>query len=178
MAYKIIDNFLPPFSFQQILESYTDMKVPWYFRDYVSTRGEGEIAEPQNYQFINISYDRGLAYGSGLTFVQDILNELRALTVIRIKANLLPVRDRIIQFPMHHDNPAFTDNDLQYSVGIYYLNTNNGYTVLEDGTKIESIANRMVLLPGNMLHTGTTSTDTKRLLINFNFISADTPSLY
>ena len=51
-----------------------------------------------------------------------------------------------------------------------YMNTNNGYTLLEDGTKIDSIENRLTLFPGDMLHTGISQTDTNiRVVLNFNF---------
>jgi len=50
------------------------------------------------------------------------------------------------------------------------MNTNNGYTKFEDGTKIESVANRMVFFSSNMKHTGTSCTDEKiRVVINFNY---------
>ena len=54
---------------------------------------------------------------------------------------------------------------------ILYLNTNNGYTRFEDGTKVESVANRMVTFPNQMMHTGTTTTDSEyRLVLNLNYV--------
>ena len=54
---------------------------------------------------------------------------------------------------------------------ILYLNTNNGYTAFEDGTKIPSVANTFVSFPSGMKHTRTTCTDVKfRGVINFNYI--------
>ena len=51
------------------------------------------------------------------------------------------------------------------------MNTNNGYTRFEDGTKVESVANRMVTFPNQMMHTGTTTTDSEyRLVINLNYV--------
>jgi hypothetical protein len=42
---------------------------------------------------------------------------------------------------------------------------------METGDKIESIENRLILFPNDLLHTGITQTDTKvRVLINFNFV--------
>jgi predicted nuclease of restriction endonuclease-like RecB superfamily len=55
--------------------------------------------------------------------------------------------------------------------GIYYCNTNNGYTAFEDGDQIESVQNRLVLFPSNMKHSGSTCTDVNsRVAININFI--------
>ena len=53
---------------------------------------------------------------------------------------------------------------------VLYMNTNNGYTLLETGHKVESVENRLVIFPNNVLHTGISQTDTNtRVLINFNF---------
>ena len=58
----------------------------------------------------------------------------------------------------------------QWTTSIFYVNSNNGYTVFEDGTKVESVANRFVSFPANMKHKGTSCTDEKiRVVINFNY---------
>ena len=71
----------------------------------------------------------------------------------------------------HVDGPSLSEEKLkQSSTSIFYVNTNNGYTKFEDGTKVESVANRMVTFPANMKHTGTSCTDEKiRVVINFNY---------
>ena len=54
--------------------------------------------------------------------------------------------------------------------GIYYVNSNDGYTEFKDGTKVESVANRVVAFPCTVPHAGTTCTDASvRTVINFNF---------
>ena len=54
---------------------------------------------------------------------------------------------------------------------IFYMNTNNGCTVFEDGTEIKSVANRVVTFPRSTKHAGTTCSDENvRILINFNYI--------
>jgi hypothetical protein len=179
MTHKIIDNFLSPDAFIQVQSQMLSPGFPWYFTDYVAHSNDPEEVLNKNfYQLGNSIYYNNEAKTSAFGLMEGILIGLNAMVLIRIKANLQPVRNEIIQFPFHYDHEIFARNNIQYTVGIYYLNTNNGYTVLEDGTKIESIENRMVLLPGSMNHTGTSSTDNRRVLINFNFISAETPSLY
>ena len=60
----------------------------------------------------------------------------------------------------------------QWTTSIFYMNTNNGYTIFENGTKVESVANRMITFPANIKHTGTSCTDEKtRVVINFNYFS-------
>ena len=54
---------------------------------------------------------------------------------------------------------------------IFYINTNNGYTYFEDGQKIESIENRMVMFPSNIPHAGATCTDEdRRVVLNLNYL--------
>ena len=58
---------------------------------------------------------------------------------------------------------------IPYITSILYLNTNDGYTEFEDGTKIESIENRWVSFPEDTKHRGTSCTNERvRVVINFN----------
>ncbi len=55
---------------------------------------------------------------------------------------------------------------------IFYMNTNNGYTYFEDGTKVESVENRLVVFPSYFSHAGATCTDEqRRVVININYIT-------
>ena len=59
---------------------------------------------------------------------------------------------------------------LVHFTSILYLNTNDGYTQFENGTKIESIENRLITFPLSYRHTGTTCTNQPfRAVINFNY---------
>ena len=60
--------------------------------------------------------------------------------------------------------------DSNPKTAIFYINTNNGYTLFEDGTKVESVENRICIFPYYMKHTGTTCTDkNQRVVININY---------
>ena len=58
-----------------------------------------------------------------------------------------------------------------WTTAILYMNTNNGYTEIEDtGEHVNSIANRMVVFPSNIRHRVATQTDTQtRMVVNFYF---------
>ena len=83
-------------------------------------------------------------------------------TLIRAKAVLTPKTE----------NPRFSGFHIDYpnmTTATYYLNSNNGYTEFRDGSRIESISNRMLVFDSNLEHQGITCTDKKiRVLINFN----------
>ena len=88
--------------------------------------------------------------------------------LLRVKTNLLMRTSEIIKHGFHCDYPADTYAGLNTS--IFYINSNDGYTEFEDGTKIESVSNRLVTFPHHMRHRGTTCTDKPfRLVINFNY---------
>ena len=63
-----------------------------------------------------------------------------------------------------------TELDYDHKAMIYYLNTNNGYTILKDGVKIKSIQNRALFFNPQEEHQSTTCTDLKcRMNININY---------
>ena len=83
--------------------------------------------------------------------------------LIRVKANLYPRTDHVHH---HQDHVDYTTPN---KGAILYLNTNDGYTVV-DGHPVESIANRFVMFDGHLEHTGVTCTDEPaRFVINFNW---------
>ena len=88
--------------------------------------------------------------------------------LLRVKANLQMRTSEIIKNGFHWDYPA--DKYAGAKTSIFYINSNDGYTEFEDGTRIESVANRLVTFPLNMKHRGTTCTDKPfRVVINFNY---------
>ena len=86
------------------------------------------------------------------------------ISLYRMKANIILRRSKIIEHGFH--------NDVKFKcrTGILYLNSNDGYTMFEDGTKIESIKNRFVSFDSNLKHSGTTCTNQKRrMVMNINY---------
>ena len=81
----------------------------------------------------------------------------------RIKANLYPQSQRRIYHGWH------TDYDPPHQGCIFYLNTNNGYTIFKN-KKVKSVENRLLLFDPSILHRSTTCTDApSRININFNY---------
>ena len=112
--------------------------------------------------------------------IRPIINKFPIIGLARIKANLeIYTGDEPFKGEFHTDiglydgdNKPLILNDLQ--TAIYYINTCNGYTEFEDGTKVESVANRLALFSGKLSHRGVRQTDTKsRCVINFNWFRAD-----
>ena len=106
-----------------------------------------------------------------LEILTPIINKIESISLGKIKANLLTRTPNIIENTFHIDESGWPEEKLKrLTTSIFYVNTNNGYTKFEDGTKVESIANRMVTFPTNMKHKGTSCTDKQtRIIINFNY---------
>ena len=53
---------------------------------------------------------------------------------------------------------------------VFYVNSNNGYTKLKNGTIIKSEENKIAIFDGETEHTGTTCTDEEfRVVVNINY---------
>ena len=162
MNYKIIDNALPQESFESIKNSILNSNFPWNLTPVVTNEKEN-LPIPASYYFTH-EFWSGFNTEPQAQVFAPILNLLECKAMIRIKGNLYPSTETII----HHDNHI--DYDFSHRGAIFYLNTNNGFTILEDGTKIESIQNRLLLFDPSKPHNSTTCTDDKcRVNVNFNF---------
>ena len=105
-------------------------------------------------------------------YIDPLLTHIKVRSLIRVRANLTMRTEKIIKHGFHIDYQAIVDGEFQETnncfSSILYLNTNDGYTEFENGTKIKSIENRLVTFPISYKHTGTTCTDKSfRCVINF-----------
>lgn len=162
MSYKIIDNFLPEDEFYKLKDNLLDNGlITWTFNNGVN----GVSTDPWDFQFTHLFYQDGRRFSDNLFLLDPILNRLNPSALLRIKANLQTKTPEIVVNGFHHDHPQYNGK-----IAVFYVNTNNGYTMFEDGTRVESIENRLLVFNGNMLHTGATCTDQKvRCVINFMF---------
>jgi hypothetical protein len=173
---RAIDNFLNPDDWKVISEAMLGTNEPrgpaghvgWVWNPAVTTGTGSEICdELDDWQFTHTIFNQlGYEQSPLFNFIQPIISDprLNVRAIQRIKANLNPRHHKIVKHGFH------TDVDYECNTAIFYLNTNNGYTEFEDGNKVPSVANRMIIFPSTVRHTGTTCTDEKRrVLINFNY---------
>jgi len=151
---EVVDDFL----------DYEDLKLvqdgvltqSWTYCPYIVEEGDG------HYMFC-CGFDPETSDS-----ILPILEKIGKVNILRIKANLVPKGSSIIEHGFHIDYKEKIPSNAITS--IFYVNTNNGYTKFEDGTIIESVANRFVSFPSELKHTGTTCTDKNiRIVINFNY---------
>ena len=119
-------------------------------------------------QYVHMVYSNHMILTPGWETVIPIIEEEDMVAIARIKGNAISKTDNLIVFPDYHCD--FVPEIEYMFTGIYYINSNDGYTLFENGEKVESVGNRFVRFPANMRHTGTTCTNAdRRLLINFNY---------
>ena len=168
MDIKIVDNFMPEDIFLKYSKSI--IEIPW---SACSVVYEGDLDcelscnELDNFMLVHSFYDKNIPVSKlYYQFIEPLLPHIQIKSLIRAKVNLNPRTEKIVQHGYH------VDNELENSLSsILYLNTNNGYTQFkESGTKVGSVANRLVTFPNSYFHTGSTCTNQKyRMTLNLNY---------
>ena len=162
---KVIDNFISKYDLNNLKSSI--LNIAWFFSTISNGDPEDKLLceELDNFHFTHLFYKDYQITSDKTELILPIIQKLNIRALIKIKANLTPRTNKILKHCLHRDldyNDSYT--------AVYYVNTNDGYTLFEDGTKIDSIENRIIIFPSNMMHTGTTCTNQKnRIVINFNY---------
>ena len=157
---KIIDNFLDQETFYKILQVILETKFPWNF-----VNGKSEINDG-DFQFTHLFVDDGgIIVSPYYKIILPILKKIVPKSTYRIKANLTTKKETNKKSLMH------TDTKLEnIKTAVFYCNDNNGYTFFQNGKKVSSKANRIVIFDGHQKHCGVDCTDENvRVVINFNY---------
>lgn len=156
---QIIDNFLPDDYFNYLQNLMLNSDFPWFRNNLINYDGDG------NRQFTHTLYKDNQVQSYLYEKFDQFIQAVNPLSVLRLKANLLPATGEIKEFGLHVDFNQIC------ATSILYMNTNNGYTRFENGDKVASVANRFVVFPSYFAHAGTTCTDEHdRVVLNFNYI--------
>jgi len=159
MSYEIIDNALSNQDFLNIKNTIYSANFNWHFSDIIAAENDNK-----HFYFGHCFHDDFEPKSHLISILNPILKILKPKSIMRIKANLFPNLGKHIKNEWHIDNPY------DHKGALFYINTNNGFTELEDGSKIESIENRLLLFDSSKKHRSTHCTDKKsRVNINFNY---------
>ena len=170
---QIYDDFLSKKDYDFINHNMLGHQFPWHIGGIVNPETDDMLCdEIDNIQFCEWIYKDFAPQGPEYDIIKPIIfsKQLEVSAIRRIKANVTLRTPKIVKHGWHTDGARVGEQP--FTVAIYYVNSNDGFTEFKDGTKVESVANRLVMFPSVMEHTGTTCTDTKfRCVINFNFYS-------
>ena len=167
MKYKIIDNFLEEAEFKTIQQTLLGNEFPWYFNQGV-TYQDLSTDYLYNFQFVHKFWNvvGHVGQSEWAPLLDPIITKIDPAILLRVKANLMPVTTERIVHQLHIDLV-----NVRCTTAVLYLNTNNGATIFEDGSEVQSVANRLIYFDSTVRHTSSTCTDKKaRCVINFNYI--------
>ena len=161
MKHKVIDNFLEEDYFDSLVSLFE--KIPWFFQREVNPNHD--VAEDNLFYMTHTFYIDNVPMSPHYDTLVPLLEKLGAKGLIRVKANFYPNTEILHEHPMH------TDYEFCHSAAILSLNTCDGYTKLKDGTRIDSVTNRILLFDASEEHCSTTTTNVPaRINININYI--------
>ena len=156
---KVIDNFLNEEDFTKLKNIILKYNFPWYYNDFKTTRNDS------NFQFIHHFFNNDKITSNYWKYILPIITKLKATSIIRIKANLTTNKSINYKSDMHIDTKVEKSK-----TAVFYCNSNNGFTLFQNGKKIISKENRIVIFDGHQKHCGADCTDQNtRVVINFNF---------
>ena len=160
---EVIDNFLDRDTFERIKYCilYSEC-IDWKLCNNISGLPNMEN-NMDCYFWHNFFHDHTILSPYFNDLVRSFILPLKIRSFIRVKANLYPRTDILVEHPPHVDYP------FSHKGAIFYLNTNDGFTMIGD-TKVESIENRLLKFDPFMPHNSTNCTNTAyRANINFNY---------
>ena len=162
VAIQIEDNFLEKKDFKVIENLICSDEFPWFFNKKVLKKfSEDNIL---NYQFTHNFFKNHMISSNAYNILLPLIDKIKPKAIIRIKANLNVASKDLIKYDIHKDQ------EFDCKGAIYYVNTNNGYTLFQN-EKVQSKENRIVFFKANSFHGGTNCTDVEnRILINFNYL--------
>ena len=162
----IIDNFIDQQSFQNLKNIMLGDNFCWNYNQAIDYADDKD-----KFQFTHSFYKDSGPSSFFYDTITPVLRRIKYKELFRIKANLLTRTSKIEPNTFHTDIQG-NWGVIPYITSILYLNTNDGYTEFEDGTKIESIENRWVSFPEDTKHRGTSCTNERvRVVINFNYLT-------
>lgn len=171
---EIIDDYLPQHEYENIRAYFEGDRddgtlkgsCPWVFFP-----GCVGLDDPDDhFHFTHLVFAQHSIISPAFNLMTPIIKKEGMSSIARIKANCVVRTEKlkVLIKGFHTDFPQ------TLTTGIYYINTNDGYTLFEDGTRCDSVANRFCRFPCTTRHTATTCTTTdRRLLINFNYSTYD-----
>ena len=131
--------------------------LPYYYQDHTA-----DPEDKSDYFFCHMLYYDNQQKSSYFNkILMPILGNLNFNYLHRAKVNCYTKKHKHIKTVMH------TDMAQKHTVALFSVNTNNGYTLFENGEKVVSVENQLVLFDGSIKHCSVAQTD-ENLRVNIN----------
>ena len=171
---QIIDNFLNQDDFEELKLFLMSPRSQWRFVHFIAHK-DGRDQDKDGY-FVHsftdrdpISFIERFSVSPDYQKVSRLMDCIKKILnykkILRVRSSLYPRRDNQKPDPFH------IDYNFNHKVCIFYVNTNNGFTLFENGEKVNSVANRLMIFDGLEKHCSVVQTDTvARYIININLL--------
>jgi hypothetical protein len=166
MSYLVVDDFLSEEDYRSIRDVMSGNEFPWFLQDSVTGDRQDDPLEAffTHYIYSALGTPMGIRsefYNVCLPVIKKIGNAL----LVRIKANCYPRTESLRTHNLHVDHP------FPHETCLLSFSSNDGYTLLETGEKIESVENRALFTKNSIPHASTNCTDLScRINLNVTFI--------
>ena len=169
---KVVDDFLSPFEFEPIRNKIESKDFPWYWQEHshgnmIDGKFIGDNVPQLIHGFVEDGYTNSEFYF--LLKCSSCLSHLGTKSFDKVKANcnFKTLESNIGWFHTDYEDKRKDES----TTAILYMNTNNGGTKFEDGTFVNSVANRMVIFDASLKHAPVSCTDKdRRIVLNLNYI--------
>jgi len=159
LEHKEIHNFLEKEIFNSLKNILFSNKINWFFLNNMTTNDK--------YFFYHYFYANHAPQSNFFEdFIVPILKKLNASAICEIRANLMLRENYQYQSNFHVDRP------FECKTAILYMNTCNGYTILDETKKIKINCeeNKLLMFNSQIKHAAFSQTDVdRRVVINFNY---------
>jgi hypothetical protein len=161
--HQVIDNFLPEHNLKAIQDLMLGEDFPWFYTPNVNISDKN--ISSHLFYFTHLFYYNNVPTSHLYEKINiNLLSFMDIKSLIRVKGNLYPNRG------IKELNGFHKDLFYSHKGAIFYLNTNNGKTLLGDNIKIDSVENRLLLFDPSIEHDSENCTDQKiRSNININY---------
>jgi hypothetical protein len=151
---RVIDNFLPQPFFNELVAKVESEDFPWFYSEYVS-----DTADTSDFYYIHTLYNNYKPNSGMFNAIGPVLDLIEPQALIRCRFLNYMGRQDLLEHGKH------VDFKWSHQACILYLNTNNGFTRLDSGDKVMSVANRALFIDGGTIHNSSNCTDAKRRLV-------------
>jgi hypothetical protein len=166
---KIIDNVLPTEIFENLKASFND-NFPWYLSSNVTYKNDmNEFSSPYHYKFHHLCFDNFVPTSSLYDRLMPLINFINpsAIKIARIFLTTYTGKQRNQGFHTDWILQNDDDNNRYLKSSVFYINSNNGGTLFEDGQFVQSVENRLLTFATQERHAAITADDVSaRIVVN------------
>jgi len=167
---EVVDNYLNIDELNTLKDNLISDNFPLYYSNNVTGTYKQTGDDYWNYYFFHTFYEDNKPQSNLFDNIYNIFipkfeQKGKIKSLLRIKLNYYPHTETLREHGQH------VDDRFSHHGAVFSLNTCDGFTRLYDGTKVNSIENRILFFDPSIEHNSSTTTNSSgRWNINFNFI--------